>query len=628
MDVDIAGKLIHLAQPQVVGLGGEGTVFLATIGGQRMAVKIYHTPTSQRAEKLHAFLAQPWNLPSQKIALPLELVREAQQGNVIGLTMPFLAGGFAEIAYLANKKHRTAFRITTRQIVEVFLDGADALSAIHACGLVVGDLNDQNILYQQNMMLWIDVDAWQFAAYACPVGTEDFLAPELYGLDLSLQPVFKPEHDWYTFAVHLFRSLLLAHPYGGTHKEAHSLIQRAQQRLFVLHPGVTYPKMAYSPDMLSDDLAQVFERIFARGWRGTFPVDVLRQYASSLVACPTCQAYYPRSRRTCPLCQVSSIITLPQTLIQVGGVSVSELLHPGGKIVFARVQEETIVALAYEQGQTVLYSKHPVGVVKRKELFKEQAGARYDLLGNTLLVNLPGTAELMCIDIAQEQPVALLQTTTAMFAGMRKAMFQASDRYIFSIQHNALMASTIIDDTLSGRPLRAVTEKQTWFCASQTTTDGKPTVFGFFQVFRQQLYWLVRDHAVYDVTLALLNPGESLLDIVAYFSSQDVLIRRHTQEYGSDYLRTERIDYSGKVMQTTHIKRADHPCPQLHGLIYAAGMLLHPTDNGIVQERIGQQTFKTFSGTKDFVQGGDTLELYQAGLLIIGEDYIHSLVMH
>lgn len=223
MDVDIAGKLIHLGQQQVVGLGGEGTVFLVTAASQRMAVKIYHTPTSQRAEKLHTFLAQQWQLPTQKIALPLELVRDIQQGNVIGLTMPFLDGGFAEIAFLANRKHRAAFQLSTRQIAEIFLDGADSLSAIHARGLVVGDLNDQNILYQQNMMLWIDVDAWQFSSYACPVGTEDFLAPELYGLDLSLQPVFKPEHDWYSFAVHLFRSLLLAHPYGGTHKEAHSL---------------------------------------------------------------------------------------------------------------------------------------------------------------------------------------------------------------------------------------------------------------------------------------------------------------------------------------------------------------------------------------------------------------------
>ncbi|MFL5628227.1 MAG: hypothetical protein ACJ788_21825, partial [Ktedonobacteraceae bacterium] len=219
------------------------------------------------------------------------------------------------------------------------------------------------------------------------------------------------------------------------------------------------------------------------------------------------------------------------------------------------------------------------------------------------------------------------QTTTAMFAARRRAMFQASARNIFSIQHNALLSSTIIEDTLSGRPLRAVMENQTWFSAAQATTDDKPTVFGFFQVFRQQLYWLIRGHAVYDVALAPLNPGESLLDIIAYFSSQDMLIRRHTQEHGSDYLRTERIDYNGKVMHTAHIKRADHPCPQLHGLTYAAGMLLHPTDNGIVQERVGQNSFKTFSSTKDFVQDGDTLEQYHAGLLIIGEDRIRYLVM-
>ena len=45
------------------------------------------------------------------------------------------------------------------------------------------------------------------------------------------------------------------------------------------------------------------------------------------------------------------------------------------------------------------------------------------------------------------------------------------------------------------------------------------------------------------------------------------------------------------------------------------------------QGRISQQMFKTFSSTKDFVHEGDTLELYQTELLIIGEDHIRYLVL-
>src|SRR5258708_22139176 len=195
MDVDIEGKTIRLDQQQVIGLGGEGTVFLTQVSGQPSAVKVYHTPTSQRQEKLLAFLARHWMLPSDKIALPLQLVRDLRQGYVIEFTMSYLDAGFEEIAHLARKKHRAAHALSNRQITSIFLDGALTLERIHRCGLVVGDFNDQNVFYKDERMLWIDVDAWQFSCFPCPVGTEDFLAPELYGIDLRLKPVFNPQLD-------------------------------------------------------------------------------------------------------------------------------------------------------------------------------------------------------------------------------------------------------------------------------------------------------------------------------------------------------------------------------------------------------------------------------------------------
>ena len=70
-------------------------------------------------------------------------------------------------------------------------------------------------------------------------------------------------NDWYSFAVLLFKSILLAHPYGGTHKKIKSLTERAQKRITVFDKEVKYPKVAYSPDVLTDELAQVFHQYFA-----------------------------------------------------------------------------------------------------------------------------------------------------------------------------------------------------------------------------------------------------------------------------------------------------------------------------------------------------------------------------
>jgi serine/threonine protein kinase len=627
MDVEISGVLMRLEQHQVIGTGGEGTVFLVSFRGQQIAVKVYHQATAQRQKKLSALLAWQWNIPVSRIALPLEEVKDSKRGITLGFTMPYFGADFEEIARLANKKHRTNFLISTKDVVSIFLDGAQTLDAIHQNGLVVGDFSDQNTLYQQHHVLWIDVDAWQFASYPCPVGTEDFLAPELYGIDLSWMPVFLPEHDWYTFAVHLFRSLLLAHPYGGVHKTVQSLAQRAQQRIFLLNPDVTYPRIAYPPELLSDELLHQFERIFARGERGKFPIDILNRYYDSLVACTSCKMEYPRSRLTCPLCSARTMIVLQQPLVNPTGVLATELLRTQGKIIFSKVQGQAIYVVAYEQGRAVLYRIRLGVSPQRIELFKEIPGARYDLIGDALVVNVPQTRQLLFLDVSGEKPQALFQAETALFAGTRKAMFSTSYSHIYYIQNSALLCGAIMDGTLHGRSLRTVMEKQTWFTVAPTADGDKASVFGFFQVFRQQLYWYIHDHSVYDVALPPLNDEEALIDIAVYFSDADALIRRHSHEQGVDYLRSEVIDTSGNIIYTSaKMKRGDHPCPELFGQAYATGVVLHATDQGIMQEKI-DGGFKTFTATRNYVQAGDTLEQYQLGLLVISEDRVRYLVL-
>ncbi|GHO47921.1 hypothetical protein [Ktedonospora formicarum] len=75
------------------------------------------------------------------------------------------------------------------------------------------------------------------------------------------------------------------------------------------------------------------------------------------------------------------------------------------------------------------------------------------------------------------------------------------------------------------------------------------------------------------------------------------------------------------------MKRAEHPAPALHGATYAAGTLLHASDQGIVQERVAQQIFKTLSNTQEFVRAGATLASYQAGLLVIDDHRALALTM-
>jgi serine/threonine protein kinase len=627
MQVDIAGKTLSLKQEQVIGVGGEGTVFHVILDGQARAVKIYHTPTARQQKKLEEMLNRQWFLPEQKIAFPLQLVRDARKGHGIGLVMPYFAGTIEEIARLAHKKHHTLHQLSTRQVVSIFLDGAKTLNQIHHNSLVVGDLNDQNILYQGTTMLWVDVDAWQFATYPCPVACEDFLDPELYGIDLCARPAFKPEHDWYALAVHLFRSLLLVHPYGGTHKEVQLLTQRAAQRLFVLQPDIIYPKIAHSPDLLTDELTHTFERIFAQGWRGPFPLSVLQQYYESLVQCPSCSKDYPWSRGICPHCQSRQSTMMPQARVIHTGVRASVLFTTDGSIVYHKVQGQTVFALAYEHGQAVLYRYTPGSPLKRSILFKEIPGAQYALLHNTLIINPPETTDLLCIDVSGPHPRALCQAATSIFAGDRHALFQVSDTHLYTLLNHALIRNNITDGSLRSQALRTIMEQQTWFRVAPVESGDRPMILGYFQVFRQQLFWLLHSHQTYDIHIAPLEPEETLMDLAVYFSQQDILLRRHTQQQGIDYLHTEVLDKQGTVLfSAPRVRRSHHPYPSLHGSVYASGMLLHPSDDGIIQEHITRGTCKAFSATSAYVHADTILELYTAGLLLVDENQVLYLV--
>ncbi len=621
MQVVLEGQTLNLNQGEVIGSGGEGTVFRKIIRGQDLAVKIYHHPDPQRARKLQAFQAHSWRLPTEKIALPLHVVYDRRSNNVVGLTMPYMGNGVEELASLANKKFRAQFLVSTETVADIFLDGGQTINKIHHNGLVIGDFNDQNALFRGKEMLFIDVDAWEFDSFCCPVGTEQFLAPELYGIDLSTSRVFKPEHDWYSYAVMLFRSLLYTHPYGGVHKTHKRLTARAQNRITVFDPSVTYPQIALSPDILDDDIAHTFEQIFKYGRRSRFPLEVLAQYRHSLIECTQCGISYPGSRKECPVCHKRTIVALLKPTHVAKGITVVDFLQTRGTIIYSRVTGGVLSVIANEQGKLVFYTRSPNATIHRKELFSEASGVKFELWGDILVVNPPQTSQLMLINVSGNTPRVVLQSDTSIFAGSRRAMYRTSDRYFFRITSGTLMYAEMKDGQIIERPLRGVMNNHTWFTVCQDDFSDKPTACGFFQVLNKQLFWLTWKGQSYDnLAIAEMEDDESLLDIMIKFSSQGVLIRRLTQKLGVSYIRSDIVDAQAKVVfSSPRIREQDHYASALHGQAYSTGILLHATDEGILREDIIGKTTQTFDATKGQVAQGHVLHIYERGVLIVKE---------
>lgn len=606
-----SGELLTLKAADTLGVGGEGLVSKAKLRGQAVAVKVYHTPSLERGRKLQALLAHRWTLPADRVALPTDIVRDPTTGDIVGLVMPLFKAPFEDMASLSNHKYRAAFQVDTAQVAKLFLDCLTTLKAIHADGAVVGDLSDLNTLFQGTVGLWLDTDTWQVEGFPCPVGTEQFLAPELYGVNLADAPVFTRQHDYYALAVLAFKSLLLVHPYGGRHPTYKTLLAQASHHAWVLGAGVTYPVRALPPEVLSDDLLHVFEGIFKDGQRGEFPVNVLSAYAAALITCPACGQFFPATRAHCPVCQALVRHAVPSV---VQGAVHTRLLTTLGPIVFSALVGDTCVVLAHEAGQLVFYRG-----AERRVLFPFPAGAHFEVLDErTLAMGLPGTNEIAVGDV--DAPLSTWRSGwTQEFSGTRRAMFRAGQGAVYRLANDALMADTHEHGQGVSTPLMGALPGQTWFAASPQ--PGR-ALLGYYQVLTAQHYWLLALRSRYDLDLPPLRAGEAQTGVSVRFGTAEVLLRRTTQLSGVDYQYTALVNYEGQVTFARLRSRADEPFFDSHGYAYSSGVLLHATDDGLVQERLATGATKTFDATKGLVQAGDSLYRFRSGILAIGDQSV------
>jgi hypothetical protein len=623
MNILLNGKKVRLAQNDMIGMGGEATIFRQ--GGS--AIKIYSQPSPARAKKLSALIGTP--LPPTVVA-PQALAYDSGGKNVVGFAMPLLDSNYTEVRKLSLKNYRAASKLTARGVAQLFLSAHHTLESIHQAGLVVGDFNDLNLMFRADApeMHFIDTDSFQLGTHPCMVGTEAFLDPQLYGIDLAQKPAFKPENDWYSFAVLLFKSLLLTHPYGGVHPSLHTLTERALQRVSALDPSVKYPRIGYNPQLLSDDLTEAFEKIFSQGERRLFSRQVLQHYHDTLISCPTCQADYPNTRPQCPICAAAAPIVFAAAVpAAMAGAAIQylTLLQVAGQLVAWSVEGGWLRAVAHEQDQAVYYALELRTAVaggrlqpRRIPLFKAVANARYAFLESHLVVAPPNSDELLVIDLAGGSPVGLFSTSSGRFGG-GETVFGTSARSLYRLAGGYLMRGQIANGQLLESALMAVAEQQTWFKVDSQSERA----FGCFRTLRAHSYWLLAGEARLEVSLPPLEADEFVLEHDVCFApdGKHLLVYRHTQLHGVERVRLEAIDSAGRLLSAQVESQADAYQPS-DAHAYFNGVLLRPTDSGLVQMRLGTTASKRFAQTEPLIGLGDGLCPHENGLLVGKTDRI------
>jgi len=603
----------------LVGSGGEGSVFKDPQNPKGL-IKVYENPTKQHGQKLTDFLNRNFRLP-KNVAAPTEIVFNSRS-QIVGFRMPFFKGA-SPFRKLSDRKHCLKEGIGAKIVSDLHLQQIDILNTLHPQGIVEGDLNDLNNLYKSGQAVGIDVDSWQFGNWPCGVATENFLNPRLYGVDLSQKAYFTPEDDWYAFSVLLHRGLLKVHPYGGTHPTFNNLPVRAQKKITVHDKGVIYPAVGLKPEVITDDLSQIFHQFFKKGQIGTFPRQVLEQFVNSLVTCPSCQQEYPRNRRTCPTCQEQNQAALNITI--PGSVTYKELLKVTGQIIFHKLENaDTLLIITVDKNIATLYILNQYGV-QQVSSFNYQKGMRIDASSKLVVINDSQSNVLQVYRVNSDNLELHGELVTDIYAGNNQAMFRVNNQHVIHVIGSQLIDTTIFHDQFLHQPLRQVMPNQTWFSSN---SDKEFVCLGFYRVLRQQFFWLSREGFSTDLKLPSLETGEGLLDISIKYGSKEILVQRHTKLQGKEYVRIEHLNFNGQILFSNRYEISSLPGESLHGLGFSKGNLIYPTDQGVVRLKLSDNSLANFSGTNKLVNSNHTLYLFQQGLLLVNNKSVHQLILN
>lgn len=618
----------------MVGQGGESRIFKDPTAPDRWVLKIFRTPDAKRALKLEAMLKAKLALPQSAI-VPLEAVRSLS-GELVGYRMRRLINRYRKLGMIFGESFSKDHGFTTRVKVDLFSAMQKDLTLIHPSGIVVGDLNDGNEMVDEvdHGFVWIDMDSVQFGSFPCMAGTMIYLSPDLYGVDLTQRAMFKPEHDWFSFAVLLTRALTNGvHPFkSGLHAKYQSVTERARHKATVFDTDVSWPDIGLPPEVLGNELIGVLQKMLKRDVRTAFPLAALEQYKASLMQCSSCGIEYPAMRPKCPSCSKTTILDA-QMAAAVAGFSVTTLLETKGRIRYWARAGSRIFAVTLEGRNHLLCSKDESSAQVMHPLpFNTPTSAWFGAFSDSFVVCPDPSlelSELHIVDLTPKGAQLRRSLTTTAFAGGR-AVFATSDRFLYRIAgRSVLCCEKFGSNEVLERTVMQAHEGQTWFTAGRNLGPKLEVLAGFHREF-SGLKWFVvrgdgRSFTRFDnLSVQPLEPGESMIDHEVYFSPDSVMVVRATRKRGVDRVRVDVVSVTdGTLLQSFLIEGlALGPWERIHGKAYANGLVMHPTDQGIVREKLADRSQNPLLFTQNHVKSLDDLDRLGGGIMVKKTDRV------
>jgi serine/threonine protein kinase len=355
------GKSIWLGES--VGRGGEATVYCVR-GQTGWLAKIYEqAPHSNYADKLTWMINHPPENPTRSIAhpslaWPSSLLYDSKH-KLVGYMMPHIHAAVPMLeVFNPRRRQATLPRFDRRYLHRTARNLSATLTALHARGYVIGDLNESNVLVTPSALIsLIDTDSFQVQEmrgdqilyHPCPVGKLEYTPPELHSQAIG-SIVRQPEHDAFALGVLIFQLLMEgSHPFRAQwlgSGDPPPIETRIAQGIF---PYTTSPDSRVRPPKGAPDLNQLHPalvemvfRCFIDGHKDPPQRPVPEQWERALAAAETALVQCPNRHLysnhliECPYCRAASYQTAATskkttTARQTASPRSGAATHPAGQ---------------------------------------------------------------------------------------------------------------------------------------------------------------------------------------------------------------------------------------------------------------------------------------------------------
>lgn len=198
------------------GKGGEGSIYITNI--PNVVAKIYKREKlrKEKFEKLKLMVSK--RLQYEGICYPQNLLFN-KRNEFVGYTMPMAKGReLKHFLFIPKKVFENRNPDWTRKdLVQLGITILEKIQFLHNRNIILGDINPFNILVESpTNVYFVDVDSYQVEGFPCPVGTDNYTAPEIQSK--NFQTFLRSfGHDYFAIATLLFSILFLGKsPYSQT----------------------------------------------------------------------------------------------------------------------------------------------------------------------------------------------------------------------------------------------------------------------------------------------------------------------------------------------------------------------------------------------------------------------------